>query len=161
MTQPSAFTGSPSLAPRLAPTPAAPWAPERPALPPPDARLTVRPHGTRPADIVTLAKPLLCAVPHLRAGAPVDLVPPMRRGGTWHLDTRATASRRLPPTPGKVARFAIPALSREHYLAAGVDARPGQFGGALGTVATRARLTFQLGREVDNFPGYFELLPVR
>lgn len=161
---------------RLVEVPPAPPRGEVPA-PPPDAVLTVRPRAGRPGtDLVTLAKPLLVAVPRLRGYSPVDLVPPMRRGGMWHLDTRPTAPRRL-PAPGKPARFAIPSISREHYLATAVASQPGQFGGLKGTAGFRPALTFALGPEVmeevcirddhgklvcmERGTGYYQLLPVR
>ena len=168
---PAAFLPGPGLnAYRPAPTVPAPPAPPRP-VPLPEARLTIRPAparvdahrtgGLRPAaTIVTPTKALLQAIPHLKHGAPVDVVPPARRGGTWYLDTRPTAPRRLSHR-GSVARFSIPALSREHLLTAGVDARPGQFGGSIGTVGVRHALTFALGPELDQHPGYFALLPLR
>ena len=163
MNQPHNLLGAPAYrpAPEWPRAPALAYAPPPPA--PPDARLTVRPKPRRPDcaqdfDQVTLTKPLLLAVPHLRHGGPVDLVPPTRRGGTFYLDTRATALRRLPATPGAVARFAVPALSREHYLALGYEAREA---GALGTVGVRPQLTFRLGEAVEGHPGYFELIPIR
>ena len=165
--QPRAFLAGPAYhaPPQLARLVEVPAPLLLPRLPPPEARLTVRPQPRRPDcaqsfDLVTLAKPLLLAVPHLRAGGAVDLVPPMRRGGPWYLDTRSSASRRLPARLGAVARFRVPALSQEHYLAAGVDARPGRFGGALGTVGTRKSLCFRLGSEMPGHAGYYELLPV-
>ena len=77
---PTAFTHAPALAPRIAPTPPVHWpvlpVPPLPP-PPPEAVLTVRVNGD-----VTLTKPLLLAVPQLRAGGPVDVVPPIKRGGS-------------------------------------------------------------------------------
>jgi len=108
---------------------------------------------------ISLTQALLRAIPHLRAGAPVELVPPIRRGGTWHLDTRPTASRRLPAAGA--ARFRTGhALRREFFL---LPARPlatahlHQVGG---TAGLRSRLTFVLGAEVPGHPGYYVLVPV-
>ena len=108
----------------------------------PALSLTVRADGA-----VTLSKALLGAIAALRPGAPVDLVPPVRRGQPWHLDTRSTAARRISPRLD-VARFTIPAPSREHFLRPAVPAQPGRFGGAQGTAGTHERLAFALGEEV-------------
>ena len=169
MTHPTAFLGAPALHP--GPTPAQPYepgvyAPARVVLPRsvptpmPEARLSIRPESRRGGHIVTLTKALLLAIPPLRGSGPVELVPPVRRGGTWHLDTRPTAARRL-PAPGRVARFAIPALPRELLVAPVIDARPGQRGGAQGGASVSGVLRFALGPEVAGAPGYFELLPLR
>ena len=159
-TSPTGFLSAPSYGSsgRPGPVPAPEWQPGLTA--PLSLRavptLTVRPNGD-----VTLTKPLMQAVPHLRAGGPVDIVPPGQhgRGGTWHLDTRATAVRRLPAAG--VMRFRAAAPSRTHFIIPAVAATPGQFGGAHGTAGTRELLLFRLGPEVDGHPGYFELLPVR
>ena len=132
-------------------------------LPGPEARLTIRPRpGREGHSFVTLTKELLRAIPHLKAGAPVDVVAPMRRGGPWHLDTRPTATRRVPVVaPGKLTRFTIPRVSSEHYLAPAVDTRPGVFGGLNGSAGLVPALHFALGPVVDGHPGYFTLLPLR
>jgi hypothetical protein len=160
MNHPHSFTGNPfdrphHPAPTAAQEPAVAYVPPVVAV---DARLTVRASGN-----VTLAKGLLLAIPHLKRHAPVDLVPPLRRGGTWHLDTRPTAARRLSHTEterGSVARFEIRPPSPQHFLKTVVQSEPGRFGGARGT-APVAALVFALGHEVAGHPGYFELLPVR
>ncbi len=156
MTQPANFLPSPS--PGTGPL--AHGAPlrlvEAPGAAPLVPVLTVRPNGD-----VTLAKPLLSAVPQLRAGCPVDVVPPnpKHRGGPWHLDARPTATRRLPRAG--VMRFRIVPPSRTHFLRPALSAVPGQFGGAQGTAGFRPALVFALGPEVPGAPGYFVLLPVK
>ena len=169
---PTAFLGAPALAPRIGPTPIAAFTPPAPVLAghPSGSRylpatldpmLTVRPgrhrHDRVAQDVVTLTKALLGAIPALKGGAPVELVPPHRRGGTWYLDARATATRRVERQKG---RFAIPALSREHYLTPTTNA-PGVKSGLHGAGSVRPFLTFVLGRELENHPGYYELLPLR
>lgn len=135
------------------PCPPAPAPPPK-ALPP---LLRVRPDARRGTTAVVLTKALLLAIPHLKAGAPIELVPPVRRGGPWHLDTRATAPRRI--QCAAVARFSTAPLSREHYLVPAAPL-PGVKGGAGGTSYVRERLAFVLGAEVSGHPGYFVLVPV-
>ena len=112
----------------------------------------------RAPNRVTLSKPLLACIGHLRHGAPVEVVPPLRRGGTWHLDTRPTAGRRLWARPGEAARFRSGhALGPEHFVQPALLARKGTKGGALGSAGHRAARTFGLGAEVPGHPGYYAL----
>jgi len=135
------------------------------------ALLTVRAQGA-----VTLNKALLTALPQLKARGPVDLVPPVRRGGTWHLDTRPTAARRLEVRPSGPGRFRIAVPLREHLLVSGGTFAPGVFGQAAGTSGVRPFLRFSLGEEVQEEvcvrylgrqvcqvrgTGYYALVPVR
>ena len=116
----------------------------------------------RPSGLVVANKHLLGLVPHLKAGAPIELVPPKRRGGAWHLDTRPTAARNLPAGLGAVNRFYTGhVLRREHFLQPAINARRGAQGGALGTAGIRDRLFFALGPEVPAAPGYYQLIPLR
>lgn len=176
MTQPqNRLLGAPSYenSPPIAPTRAQEPGPAYVAHPRPPAplvlALTVRPDRIRPdrapQDVVALRPELLRAIPHLKAGAPVELVAPPRRGGRWYLDTRSSAVRAV-ASKGDALRkprayFNVPALSREHYLLPATNAKPGQFGGAAGTAGLRPFLSFALGPEVPGHPGYFELLPLR
>lgn len=117
---------------------------------------------------VTLSKALRLAIEHLKPGSPVDIVPPARRGGPWFLDTRATASRRLPQGHHARAEFATAhSLSAEHFI------KPSGIGQPNGRCS---RLTFRLGEEVTERvcvpdaagrsvcgvrgTGYYRLLPV-
>jgi hypothetical protein len=105
---------------------------------------------------ITLSKTLCASIAHLRHGAPVEVVPPLRRGGTWHLDTRPTAGRRLSARPGEAARFRSGhALGPEHFVQPALVARKGTKGGALGSAGRRAARTFVLGTEVVGHPGYY------
>ena len=171
MSNPTSFTSAPGYGSRPGPAPTPAQEPmDAYAPPPPRPRplvlaLTVRPDRIRPdrapQDVVALRGELLRAIPHLKAGAPVDLVAPPRRGGTWYLDTRPTAVRRVGKDRERTAaRFNMPALSREHYLQP-VGATPGAFATAAGTSGLRPFLAFALGREVPGHGGYFELLPLR
>jgi len=104
---------------------------------------------------------LYASIAHLRHGAPVEVVPPLRRGGTWHLDTRPTAGRRLSARPGEAARFRSGhALGPEHFVQPALVARKGTKGGALGSAGRRAVRTFVLGAEVPGHPGYYALRPL-
>jgi hypothetical protein len=114
----------------------------------------------RAPNRVTLSKPLLARIEHLRHGAPVEVVPPLRRGGAWHLDTRPTAGRRLSARPGEAARFRSGhALGPEHFVQPALVARKGTKGGALGSAGRRVVRTFGLGPEVPGHPGYYLLRP--
>ena len=126
---------------------------EVPPAPCPAPTLTARigESAGKPTLFVTLSKPLVSTLPMLRAGAPVELVPPRQTGGTWHLDCRPTAGRRLPGRPGSVARFTSAyAVRRDLFIVPLVGA---------GTARILDSLTFALGPEVT--PGYYALLPVR
>lgn len=116
----------------------------------------------RAPNRVTLSKALCASIAHLRHRAPVELVPPLRRGGVWHLDTRPTAGRRLWARPGEAARFRSGhALGPEHFVQPALVARKGTKGGALGSADTpRAARTFALGAEVPGHPGYYSLRPL-
>ena len=115
----------------------------------------------RAPNRVTLSKPLLAHIEHLRHGAPVEVVPPLRRGGAWHLDTRPTAGRRLSARPGEAARFRSGhALGPEHFVQPALVARKGTKGGALGSAGRRVVRTFALGAEVPGHPGYYTLRPL-
>ena len=134
---------------RPAPTPPQEPGPQEPAPPafPADALLLVRPDPLRACERVTLTKPLLGAIAHLKAGAPVDVVVPPRRGGAWFLDTRPTATRRV-PGPTQKPRLRIPQVSREHYLIAGVAPHPDQaHPRTTGTSGYHELLCFRLGPE--------------
>jgi hypothetical protein len=112
----------------------------------------------RAPNRVTLSKPLLARIGHLRHGAPVELVPPLRRGGTWHLDTRPTAGRRLCARPGEAARFrSAHALGPEHFAQPALVARKGTKGGARGSAPPLRARTFELADAVPGHPGYYAL----
>lgn len=154
MNEPQAFRTAPARRSAAAPPSQTADTPV-PYAPPAEQPLLV----VRLPNWVSLTQGLLRAIPHLKAGAPVELVPPARRGGTWHLDTRPTAGRRLPATGA--ARFRTGhALRREFFL---LPARPlatthlHQVGG---TAGTRSRLTFRLGAAVAGQPGYYMLVAV-
>lgn len=111
---------------------------------------------------VTLSKALCASIGQLRHGAPVEIVPPLRRGGTWHLDTRPTAARRLSLRPGEAARFRSGhTLGAEHFVQPALAVRKGIKGGACGSAAARlAARTFVLSTEVPGHPGYYALHPL-
>lgn len=112
----------------------------------------------RAPNRVTLSKPLLACIGHLRHGAPVELVPPLRRGGTWHLDTRPTAGRRLCARPGEAARFrSAHALGPEHFAQPALVARKGTKGGARGSAPPLQARTFELAEALPGHPGYYAL----
>jgi hypothetical protein len=115
----------------------------------------------RSSKRITLSKALCARIGHLRHGAPVEVVPPPRRGGTWHLDTRPTAARRLNLRPGEAARFRSGhTLGAEHFVQPALAVRKGLKGGARGSAAARlAARTFVLGPEVPGHPGYYALCP--
>lgn len=132
---------------------------------PPDTRITVRnmpARGRIKAHArVTLNRGVLAAIPKLLPEAPVDVVVPSKRGGTWFLDLRPTAVRRLPPSSERegFARFHIAAVSTEHLLVPGGRFGKGEFGGAAGTTASLGERTFHLGPEIVE--DYFALIPVK
>jgi len=115
----------------------------------------------RAPNRVTLSKTLCASVAHLRHGAPVEVVPPLRRGGAWHLDTRPTAGRRLSARPGEAARFRSGhCLGPEHFVQPALAVRKGTKGGALGSAGARPLRRFVLGPEVPGHPGYYALRPL-
>jgi len=170
---------------------------EVPALPPaPPARKKYRPReeavlSVRLPNRVTLSRALFQAIDrHLKErelrkpkeerarvgfgpgsiSTAVEIVPPGRRGGTWYLDTRATAGRRLPKSATARAQFVTShVLTRGHFLrptiqtvAAAGQTRKGGFHSSTSIAGLhheiRSVLHFQLGEEVE--PGYYALLPL-
>lgn len=100
---------------------------------------------------VVLSKALLAALPHLGCESPVEIVPPLRRGGTWHLDTRITAPRRLHRRRSTSATFySSHRIGPDHFLrSTGIGSPP----------VLLDTLYFRLGPQMPGQTGYYTLLP--